>query len=108
MWSATRAPTLAPACRPPQVALYLHEGAANVTVPPGANLLAAAAGAPGAEAHSSLWLGCITAANCVMAGEVVGVQDGVDSAEQCCRICRNMDGGRCNTWNWCPEAGGCR
>lgn len=89
----------------PQVALYLHQGEANVTVLPDADMLAASAG--GAEANSSVWLGCITAAGALMAGTVVDVIDGVEAADECCRLCREMDG-ECNAWNFCQQEGGCR
>lgn len=92
---------------PLQVGTYLHQGDANVTVPSSEDLLAASAVEHVATLNSTLWLGCIVADASAMAGEVVGLADGVPAAEDCCRACRDM-GERCNAWNWCPRAGGCR
>lgn len=99
------------AAQPAQVALYLHPGEAEVLVPSDAELLAQAAEAAvgsGAAANTTVWLGCIIANHSLMAGTVVEVVDGVEDAEECCRLCREMDGGACNAWNWCQQAGGCR
>jgi len=82
-----------------------------VTVPSDAELLAEAAeasGDGGGAANSTAWLGCIIANHSLMAGAVVEVVDGVEDAEQCCRLCREASGGACNAWNWCQEQGGCR
>ncbi|PRW33664.1 serine threonine- kinase receptor R831 [Chlorella sorokiniana] len=94
----------------PLVALHLHPGEAEVVVPSDAEMLAEtaeAAGGGGAAANSTAWLGCIVANNSLMAGAVVDVVDGVEAAEECCMLCRQTDGGACNAWHWCPQAGGC-
>lgn len=62
----------------------------TVMVPPAAEL--PPAGVP-ADSNTS-WLGCIVADHVLMAGAVVATLDGLPSAEECCRACRNDTG--CN------------
>jgi len=82
----------------------LHLGEASVIAPPEAELDTLA----GDSANSTAWLGCIVAPNSLMDGEVTETLDGIASAEACCRLCRERGEGVCNTWNYCPAAGGCR
>ncbi|PRW59527.1 Serine threonine- kinase CTR1 [Chlorella sorokiniana] len=85
---------------------YLQNGQATVLLPDDAS--ASLASVNGAElANSSVWLGCIVAQNALMEGSVVAVLDSTESAEQCCRACREWPDGECNVFNFCSEAAGC-
>lgn len=71
--------------------------------------IASLASGNGAElANSTVWLGCIVAQNAVMQGSVVAVLDGMETAEQCCRACREWPDSECNVFNFCSETSGCR
>lgn len=78
-------------------------------VPSDADLLAQAAEAGSSDpANSTTWLGCIIANQTLMDGTVVDVVDGVEGAEECCRLCRETSGGACNAWNFCAGPITCR
>lgn len=90
-----------------QSSTYLQNGQATVVLPD--NLQTSSL--RGAElANSTEWLGCIVAANALMEGTPVAVLDGIASAEQCCRACREWPDGACNVYNYCAgsQPGGCR
>ena len=94
-----------PNCCPPPPRLQVNAMllAANGTViEPTAADVAAAAASPG-----SAYLGCLVSSHVIMAGAVVGVQDGVPSAEACCRECRKR-APECMVWTYCEKPGGCR
>ena len=58
--------------------------------------------------NSTAWLGCVVAPSTLLAGDVVEVLDAVESAEECCRACRDLGLERCNVFNWCNRPEGCR
>lgn len=90
-----------------QSSTYLQNGQATVILPD--DIPASLASVNGAElANSTVWLGCIVAQNAVMQGSLVVVLDGMDTAEQCCRACREWPDGECNVFNYCSEPSGCR
>ena len=79
----------------------------NYTLPSPAELEAAAPGAdPNATAPDRPWLGCFSGAGLLLAGNVVGVVDGIPDPDACCRACRQDPA--CNVWAFCPDPAGCK
>ncbi|KAL4445436.1 hypothetical protein ABPG77_011261 [Micractinium sp. CCAP 211/92] len=87
----------------PSIYLTAEEGR---ILPPSPEAAAEAeAAAPGHNfTEDRNWLGCIVADHALMAGAVVGVLDGVPSAEACCQLSRARADS--NVWNWCPTGSG--
>ena len=51
------------------------------------------------------YVGCIVAQNVYLPGSVVGILDGLPSAEACCKRCRANT--TANTWQYCAQPEGC-
>lgn len=81
-----------PIAPPLQLATTLLASDGEVLEAPAAQL--PPAGLP--TGSNTTWLGCIVADNALMAGSIVDTLDGLPSAEDCCRACRNNTG--CNLY----------
>ena len=79
----------------------------NFTLPSPAELEAAANGSvPNATTSDRPWLGCFSGPGLLLAGNVVGVVDGIPDPDACCRACRQDLA--CNVWAFCPDPAGCK
>ncbi|KAI7843630.1 hypothetical protein COHA_002870 [Chlorella ohadii] len=89
---------------------YLYEGDGEVILPSPDELAANwAAGLGAHDGNSSTpsgWWGGIVAPNALYDGVQVAVYDGVESAEECCRVTQEWRAdnrtGHPNLFNWCP------
>ena len=97
-------------CRAPplQQERYLLRRETAVVLPPADELAAAVEEVSADPANSTAWLGCVVAPSAVLAGDVTEVLDGVQTAEACCRACRDAGVARCTVFNWCNRPEGCR
>ena len=87
---------------------YLLRREADVILPPADELATAAVEATLDPRNSTAWLGCVVATGALLAGTVAEVLDAVESAEECCRACRDLGLQQCNVFNWCGHPEGCR
>lgn len=86
---------------------YLFVGDATVLLPSMAEQEAALASTGQEWANSTTWLGCIVSDAALMAGDTVAELRRLQTAEECCRACREMEG-QCNAWTFCNRTEGCR
>jgi hypothetical protein len=93
-----------------QLAQVIMPSAAETAAAEAAAADSAAASTADASRNSTAWLGCVVARNALMSGQRLELVTGVESAEACCRLCREDADprGRCNVWNYCERAAGCR
>ena len=85
----------------------VHPWEGNFTLPIAAELAAATSEASqNASEPARPWLGCFSGNGLLMAGNVVGVVDGVPNPDACCRACRKD--ATCNVWTFCQEPAGCK
>ncbi|PSC73546.1 Serine threonine-kinase CTR1 [Micractinium conductrix] len=90
--------------------LYLDDGEAVLPSEQEEARAAAEAGSGGAHGNDTTWRGCFIGRHAIMDGDVVGVLDGVPSAEACCRACRalvNASVPTCNAFTYCNQTEGC-